>query len=807
MVKTLRGENEVDNDQLIDHENLLVLSIDQKGIIVHFNRECERLSGYRRSEVLNKNIFEFFIPQDYYDKWNDMIASILDHTSIPDFELPFLTRNGQKIMILWSDFPVRNDRGTVGDIGLVGKPVHSPFKEKIMPTIIPTLKQNTASSLKKVPLDQSVDTIIFEFGNKKIWFKNPSDSTKAIDRHRTAQATSKQTNQKHSQEKKHRMQQDPLKTERYSPVPHRTFKKTGSSQEKKSHITKTSTEKKSKIIAAKRHVKHPPSKRETPRKDAKNVHDPDQKLPQRETLETYLGAFDKAIHTIETLEQQNRELENTLEHTLHKLQPTESSSKEHTPVESQQDENTPREPLLSQTHDSKVPGRIERAEKSLVKQYDTTHLPPVIQKKKVRIPKMPATLTSSGELPIFQEIATLPPSSIPLPTADSKQQLLKEKVQTGDIDRQANLLGELEGHAEGSTQQNKRITKANKSLVKQYRFRKREGKQKNTTMEDQEPLLHTPDRVSPEPEGLNKEVFSAFNKTIRSIQQYSDEERKDRPKREGFFKKPVIRLKKRTGRTASEVQSATGDQVSLDKKIKAFFSRSSYFLLDCVGINDKREEFRLMMKELNAHRAELSNVEAQVNADKQELNLRRKEYCIWRKKLEVLEEEVENRRIDVVTTEKMFNDQFLSSLNEGFQTTSLLDPSVDRSDSDEEESSHDLINDIQDCAAIIQRGKFKQVNQSLLSLLGYETNELLDKSVINFVDSEHFADIKQHYLNRLKGLDAASYQAVFLSKEQNELPLLVNTRPTVFNGEQAELAVFRKLEQDFEEEFSSENTS
>jgi PAS domain S-box-containing protein len=808
MVKTLRGENESEYEQVIDHENLLVISIDQNGTIVHFNRECERLSGYKRSEVLNKNIFEFFIPQDYYDKWNDMIASILSHTSLSDFELPFLTRNGHKIMILWSDFPVRNHSGIVGDIGLVGRPVHPSQKKKIDSH----LKLTAESSSKKVPLYPSNDTVIFEFGDKKIWFRNPAVEKKTK-QPQISHHTAKQNDQKASHEKKNRKQKAPKKTDTSSTTSRLTSKDADSSaaKEKKTKSKKNLEEKSSQNKKVNKHSRCPPLKREISRKDIKQKQVSDRGNPNRDTLETYLGAFDKALHTIEKLERQSQKLENNLEHTLHRLHPVSFSSKEQTNVVSQKDDKASMETVKPQTISRYNPrdfGRIERADKSLVKQYDHLHPPRALQKKKECTAHMQATLNLSKELPVFHEIPTSIPPKTPSPSSQGEQhQPLKEDLPLLNIDHQADLAGELKANTMSKEKKRIRITKANKSLVKYYSPQKNDRKRKDTKKE-QETTSDASDLLSKEPKGLNQQAFSAFNKTIRSIQQYTEDKSDDKPKEKDFFKRP-IRLKKRTERPTSAIQAIKSNQLPLNKKIKAFFSRSSYFLLDCVGINDKREEFRSMMRELDEHRAELSNIEAQINVDKKDLNLRRKEYCVWRKKLEVLEEEIENRRIDVVTTEKMFNDQFLSSLSEGFQTTSMVATDTDHTGSYEEETSrhHDLINEIQDCAAIIQRGKFKQVNQSLLSLLGYETSELLDKSVINFVESDHFADIKQHYLNRLKGIDAASYQAVFLSKEQNELPLQVNTRPTTFNGEQAELAVFRKLENDVEEASPSEKKS
>ena len=107
---------------------------------------------------------------------------------------------------------------------------------------------------------------------------------------------------------------------------------------------------------------------------------------------------------------------------------------------------------------------------------------------------------------------------------------------------------------------------------------------------------------------------------------------------------------------------------------------------------------------------------------------------------------------------------------------------------------HELIEEINDCAAIIQRGKLRLVNDPFIQFMGYDSEELVDKSLINFVNPTFFTEIKQHYVDRLKGIDTPTFHAIFITKDQEEIPMEVNTKPTIFNGDQAEIAVFKKVD-------------
>jgi PAS domain S-box-containing protein len=100
---------------------------------------------------------------------------------------------------------------------------------------------------------------------------------------------------------------------------------------------------------------------------------------------------------------------------------------------------------------------------------------------------------------------------------------------------------------------------------------------------------------------------------------------------------------------------------------------------------------------------------------------------------------------------------------------------------------------IQECAAVIQRGILKQVNPSFTMLLGYVAEDIVNKSIFDFIVPEGFSTIENFYFKRLKGQDINSFETVFITKYNSKLPVEVSTRPTNFNGEKAELAIFKKI--------------
>ncbi len=241
--------------------------------------------------------------------------------------------------------------------------------------------------------------------------------------------------------------------------------------------------------------------------------------------------------------------------------------------------------------------------------------------------------------------------------------------------------------------------------------------------------------------------------------------------------KELEKKNKKTTRTLKSLKTRWTHKKETEKRTSS--SRSSLF-----G-RGKRESLEQMMRELEERKNELLGLEEQIATDKKQLAEQQNIFIEWRKKLELLEDEIEYRRLDLIEQERMFGDQFVSSFH-GKTTASGEIHST-------EETHHDLLDKIPECAAIVHRGILKQVNASLAQLLGYETDELVEKSLLDFIVPEGLFEVEKYYFNRLKGADVSSYETVLLTKDNQKMQVEVSLKPIVYDGEGADIAVIRTL--------------
>jgi PAS domain S-box-containing protein len=232
--------------------------------------------------------------------------------------------------------------------------------------------------------------------------------------------------------------------------------------------------------------------------------------------------------------------------------------------------------------------------------------------------------------------------------------------------------------------------------------------------------------------------------------------------------------------------------------IKSFFNSKFRFIRDSVAIRKKRDEFQQMMQQLSERKEKLEKLETDMVLEKKEFKQKIEEFITWREKLEKLEAEIEKRRQFLSEQESFLNEQYDKVLSHELEQPALYSQQTDKEVPEPEENpgileKDDLFNSLTVEAAVLQRGRIKKANKRFAELLGYSEDELVGKHLVDFVGPTGLSGVEQHYMNRLKGVDDASYHTVFLSKNENEIPVKVHVKNGDFQGERAEIATFNEI--------------
>jgi PAS domain S-box-containing protein len=104
--------------RLIDTANAPIFGIDNKGLVNEWNQTSEKITGFKKEEVLGKNLVETYITENYREAVKRVLDNALKGKETANFEFPLFTRNGHRVMVLLNSSTRRSFNGKI--IGAIG---------------------------------------------------------------------------------------------------------------------------------------------------------------------------------------------------------------------------------------------------------------------------------------------------------------------------------------------------------------------------------------------------------------------------------------------------------------------------------------------------------------------------------------------------------------------------------------------------------------------------------------------------------------------------------------------------------------
>ena len=285
---------------------------------------------------------------------------------------------------------------------------------------------------------------------------------------------------------------------------------------------------------------------------------------------------------------------------------------------------------------------------------------------------------------------------------------------------------------------------------------------------------------TPEIEQVEKERSNNYKELIKIIKSLKgknlelDKKNKNLEKDLNYLKNHLEHIKEKKDRKQKIDKNSDKNLQSFSELVKTKFNKQDY---------------ENMMLELDNREKLLNNLESNLIKDKEKINEQVNEFKKWRKKLESLEIEIENRQKELISKEKFLTDKIEST----------KDIAIEAPKEQKIVKYHDILDKIPDSAVVIHRGILKQVNDSFASLIRYNVDEILEKSLFDFIIPEELSDVKEFYINRLMGLDVSTFETTLLTKDNDEISVEINTKPTDFNGKKAEIAIIKTIKSKKEE--------
>jgi PAS domain S-box-containing protein len=104
-------------ENLIETANVMVVGLDIRGNVQVFNKTAEKITGYKKDEIMGKNWFEVIVPKDRIPYFWQEFTKLHSGGQLPrTLESPILTKSGKKRYISWQNSEVAEQGITKGTI-------------------------------------------------------------------------------------------------------------------------------------------------------------------------------------------------------------------------------------------------------------------------------------------------------------------------------------------------------------------------------------------------------------------------------------------------------------------------------------------------------------------------------------------------------------------------------------------------------------------------------------------------------------------------------------------------------------------
>ena len=109
--------------QFIETANAPIFGIDSHGLVNEWNQTSEKITGFKKKEVLGKNLVETYITKDYQTSVKQVLDDALQGKETANYEFPLFAKNGTRVMVLLNSTTRRDTKGQITGVLGVGQDI------------------------------------------------------------------------------------------------------------------------------------------------------------------------------------------------------------------------------------------------------------------------------------------------------------------------------------------------------------------------------------------------------------------------------------------------------------------------------------------------------------------------------------------------------------------------------------------------------------------------------------------------------------------------------------------------------------
>ncbi len=159
--EALRSEKDF-AERLIKTAQIIVLTLDPQGRIMHFNPYFEEISGYKLAEVQGKDWFSIFLPKRNQKRTHRLFLNAISDIQTRGNVDQIVTKDGRKRMIEWYDKTLKDAQGRVIGLLATGQDITERKQGEEQLRLSEEKYRNIFENIQNVYYEIAVDGTILE---------------------------------------------------------------------------------------------------------------------------------------------------------------------------------------------------------------------------------------------------------------------------------------------------------------------------------------------------------------------------------------------------------------------------------------------------------------------------------------------------------------------------------------------------------------------------------------------------------------------------------------------------------------------
>ncbi len=101
--------------QYLNIAGVIIIAIDENGLIILINRKGCEVLGYREDEIIGKNWFDLGVPAAVREKRKDAFRKVMagEEKEVEDYENTIITKSGEEKIIAWHNTTLHDEKGLI----------------------------------------------------------------------------------------------------------------------------------------------------------------------------------------------------------------------------------------------------------------------------------------------------------------------------------------------------------------------------------------------------------------------------------------------------------------------------------------------------------------------------------------------------------------------------------------------------------------------------------------------------------------------------------------------------------------------